>query len=72
MNSPVELMPGAGDSLVGLNRNQLEAYKKAQRIVAELAKVTDWINDYGANEPEPYRSVSAIKECRAIAEEGAK
>ena len=70
MSSPVELMPGTGDSLIGLNRNQLEAYKKAQRIVAELAKVEDWTNDFGADEPAPYSSVSAIKKCLAIAEEG--
>lgn len=44
---------------------------KAWRIVAELAKVEDWTNDSGADEPRPYSSVSAIKECRAIAEEGA-
>lgn len=44
---------------------------KSKRIVAVLAKVEDWTNDYGADEPRPYSSVSAIKECRAIAEEGA-
>ncbi len=49
----------------------LQVADKAQRIVAELAKVEDWTNDYGAEEPMPYSSVSAIKESRAIAEEGA-
>ena len=50
--------------------NGLDEIAKAQRIVAELAKVEDWTNDFGADEPRPYSSVSAIKECREIAEEG--
>ena len=47
-----------------------EVIDKSMRIVAELAKVEDWTNDFGADEPRPYSSVSAIKECREIAEEG--
>lgn len=69
MSSPVELMPGTGDSLIGLNRNQLEAYKKAQRIVAELAKVEDR-HDGETNSDVLWRCNDCIAKCRAIAEEG--
>lgn len=79
MNSPVELMPGAGDSFVGLNRNQLEAYKKAQRIIAELAKVQDEeatlfsMENITADEARRIvrqREGNCILKCHAIAEEG--
>ena len=45
--------------------------RKAQRIVAELAKVrdTNWLA--GHNYPEPNSSSVAVSNCRAIAEEGA-
>lgn len=71
MNTPVDMASIHDRGLVVLNAQQFSAYQKAQRIVAELAKVEDWTNDFGADEPRPYSSVSAIKECRAIAEEGA-
>ena len=45
--------------------------RKAQRIVAELAKVrdTNWLA--GHNYPEPNSSSVAVSNCRAVAEEGA-
>lgn len=59
------------DNFFGCDHYKREVWVgKAQRIVAELAKVEDWTNDFGADEPRPYSSVSAIKKCRAIAEEG--
>lgn len=64
LNSPVEIMPGTGNSLIGLSREQLEAYKKAQRIVSVLASYY-----------EPHFPVKSgddiIDECRAIALERA-
>lgn len=71
MDEPVDMASIHDRGLVVLNAKQFSAYQKAQRIVAELAKVENWTNDFGADEPGPYSSVSAIKECRAIAEEGA-
>lgn len=83
MSSPVELMPGTGDSLIGLNRNQLEAYKKAQRIVAELAKEFEPIDlslvERGADgrkhvsdfvKATDRRRCEIMIKCREIAEEG--
>ena len=44
--------------------------RKAQRIVAELAKVkdTNWLG--GHNYPDPNSASVAVSNCRAIAEEG--
>lgn len=65
-----ECLANDAEYLYGNNDKASEDVSKAQRIVAELAKVEDWTNDFGADEPRPYSSVSAIKKCRAIAEEG--
>ena len=43
---------------------------KAQRIVAELAKVRDTNWSAGYNYPEPNSSSVAISKCREIAEAG--
>ena len=43
---------------------------KAQRIVAELAKVRDSANLIGNAHPDLFESSDAVSRCRAIAEEG--
>ena len=43
---------------------------KAQRIIAELAKVRDTNWSAGYNYPEPNSSSVAVSKCREIAEEG--
>lgn len=67
MDEPVDMASIHDRGLVVLNAQQFGAYQKAQRIIAELAKVR--INSLGGpyDENEAY---AAISNCRAIAEEG--
>ena len=44
--------------------------RKAQRIVAEVARVRDTNWSAGHNYPEPNSSSVAVSNCRVIAEEG--
>lgn len=44
--------------------------RKAQRIVAELAKVRDVKHSLGRISPNVFESADAIAKCRAIAEGG--
>ena len=69
MDTPVDMASIHDRGLVVLNAQQFSAYQKAQRIVAELAKV-----EYG--DDGHIRSWTdteiKLKKCRAIAEEEAK
>ena len=69
MNTPVEHAPVNARGLIVLNGKQLEAYQKAQRIVAELAKVK--FGEDGLHEND-FDVDGVLSNCRAIAEEGAK
>ena len=48
----------------------LKDVDKAQRIIAELAKVRDTNWSAGYNYPEPNSASVAVSNCREIAEEG--
>lgn len=67
MDKPVDMASIHDRGLVVLNAQQFSAYQKAQRIVAELAKV-----EYG-DDGRIYSWTDTeikLKKCRAIAEEG--
>ena len=69
MDKPVDMASIHDSGLVVLNARQFNAYQKAQRIVAELAKV----NTLGPKHiPGDISLYTAYAKCRAVAEEGAK
>ena len=77
MDKPVDMASIHDRGLVVLNAQQFSAYQKAQRIVAELAKVSDGNWEVICDGPPAYFCTAgdlkvqcAIGRCRAIAEEG--
>lgn len=74
MDKPVDMASIHDRGLVVLNAQQFSAYQKAQRIVAELAKVRT--NNVGWPEklsiPLLDDMANLYAKCRAIAEEGRK
>ena len=69
MDKPVDMASIHDRGLVVLNARQFNAYQKAQRIVAELAKV----NTLGPKHiPGDISLYTAYAKCCAVAEEGAK
>lgn len=69
MDAPVDMASIHDRGLVVLNAQQFNAYQKAQRIVAELAKVED-IKEFGTVHVREAMAIDAVENCRAIAEEG--
>ena len=70
MNTPVELAPTGARGLIVLTRKQFEAYQKAVRIVAEMAKV-QWHGNPNTKVgalPDVDSLPNMMVECRAIAE----
>ena len=71
MDKPVDMASIHDRGLVVLNAQQFSAYQKAQRIVAELAKVEDRRKGE-TNSDALWRCNDCIAKCRVIAEEGVK
>ena len=73
-SNKVELVEG-DEFPIRLSREAVIDFRKARRIVAELAKVKD-VNDVYrlqlVKRPNQDQALAAIVTCRAIAEEGAK
>ena len=53
---------------IHLSKNAILDFRKARRIVAELAKVKDSTAILGSYHPNLFESSDAVSKCRAIAE----
>ena len=72
MDAPVDMASIHDRGLVVLNAQQFNAYQKAKRIVAELAKVRMTSPMLLFNRPAADESVKAVDRCLEIAEKGEK
>ena len=75
MDKPVDMASIHDRGLFVLNAQQFSAYQKAQRIIAELAKVSEWhwqviCDDFCTT--GDFELHCTIGRCLAIAEEGVK